>query len=151
MPSGYDLDNAIDQGLRTVRSCPDTYDHVFDTLLEIATTREDPANKTKLYNFARTLADERVVPADRTREQFRRYFDADFVSIPERTPSVAGSCRTLPQLKDDLRMELQQKRLGFEQVMGDEEGFLVVQASHTRFVQAIETVCSTFDESAGGW
>jgi hypothetical protein len=151
IPTGFDLDKAIDQGIRTVRDCNERYDEVYEALLEIAASDGDPENKTKLYRFARTLVDEKVVPADRTRESFRQYFDTDFVSIPDSSISVAVQCGSSDDLKEAMRAELEKKEVGLRWVMGDEEGFAHVTKSYTRFVDAMDIVCSTFNDDSVDW
>jgi hypothetical protein len=151
IPTGYNLDKAVEQGLKTVRNCNEKYDEVFAALLDIAATDADPENKTKLYQFSRTLVDEKVIPADKTRESFREYFDADFVCIPVNSVSVATQCRTANALKDEMSVELDKKKVGFQQVLGDEQGYVDVRNSYTRFIDSLDIVCSTYEDGAASW
>jgi len=150
VPSGYDLEAGIAQGLESVRACPHKYDRVFTALLEIAKTEAAPDNKKRLYDFASTLAADSAVPADSTREQFRRYFDQDFVAVPHGL-SVAAQCKTLDELETAMKAELRLKRQGILEAMGDEEGFLAVESSYRAFLDSMEIVCSTFEEGGAGW
>ena len=55
IPSGFDLEAGIAQGIESVRACPQKYDRVFTALLGIAKTEASPDNRKALYDFASAL------------------------------------------------------------------------------------------------
>jgi hypothetical protein len=143
LPSGYDLDEAIDEGLSTVRTCPDRYEAVFKRLLEIAKTEKSMDNRRKLNLFAKALIDESVVPADTTREEFEQYFASEFSSIPQTGRPVAQDCRSRSELSQDVVDELRKKRVGFLEVMGDEATYTHMAETTQDFLEALDVICST--------
>jgi len=143
LPEGYDLDEAIENGLSTVRQCPDRYDAVFKRLLEIGKTEKSMDNRGKLNRFARELIDASVVPADTTRAEFEKYFASEFSSVPTSGRPVAQDCRTREELSQAVIDELRKKRVGFLEVMGDETTYTHMAETTRDFLEALDVICST--------
>lgn len=147
MPRGYALSPEIlDVGKQTLIECPDKLDDVFNAFLSICKTNRQKNNGQKIRDTLKELADQGKIDAERAKELVTRYFSVKFFCIPQDVRALALKNR-IEKIKNDMNLELRQKREGFVDCCNDIALYEKAKREHSRIVQLMENLimCEEFN------
>lgn len=142
MPGGYDLRRAADRSLQTVRDCPYAFEEVFRGLINVAKHDPKADNLNVFLDFIDTLEQEKVIPFRETKRMFKRYFSKDLVALNSEY-AVYAHREQVNTLLVALDAEMEQKRLGFVEVLGDVQGYQQLQRQAENFRRTFLTLNKT--------
>jgi hypothetical protein len=137
---GYVVAAAGDLGLA---SCHSNFDSYFGHLMDIAVENPAAGNKGQFANLIRAGIDSGAISSRQGKQLFNEYFEPEFFALKGEARS---NCVALQQKADyfrDMDTELQNKKIGLLDALGDEASFRASQ----RYYQDLVTVIEAIDHS----
>ena len=132
MPTGYQLEPAIETAEQTLTTCPEKLDQVFMTLLDIAKHSPDRENGLLIQDMLKRLIRENIVSETYTKTLYQKYFSREFVTIP--AMKIYNLSEELDSIKKALREELALKRTGMVECSNDKESYQSAEAEYARAI-----------------
>ena len=137
---GYVVAAAGDLGLA---SCHSNFDSYFGHLMDIAVENPAVGNKGQFAKLIRAGIDSGAISSRQGKQLFNEYFEPEFFALKGEARS---NCVALQQKADyfrDMDTELQNKKIGLLDALGDEASFRLSQ----RYYQDLVTVIEAIDHS----
>ena len=132
LPSGYQLEAAIEMAEKTLTSCPEKLDRVFMALLDIAKHSPDKGNGLIIQDMLKNLIRKNKVSETYTKTLYQKYFSREFVTISE--TKVYNLSGEMDSIKKALRQELALKRIGMVECSNDKESYKTAEAEYARAI-----------------
>ncbi|HFB64123.1 MAG TPA: hypothetical protein ENJ60_01160 [Aeromonadales bacterium] len=129
LPQSKQLQRAISQSQKTLilHHCQSDFYRHFDILLTIASGSPADSNLDNLARFSQWGVQQGIISQKQNEEFLRRYFTPHMVSLDYHsdfnTYSHCSMSQQLPEMQTLLKQELNQKRLGLAEALGDVPGY----------------------------
>ena len=138
MPAGYRMKPAIETAKSTLTDCPEKFDKVFLSLLDVAKHSPAPENAELIQDMLKDLIKQNKVSETYSKTLYQKYFSGTFVSIPDvkvyRLPGETDS------IKKALKRELEHKRIGMIESCNNKESYEHAEAEFARLVNFMENL-----------
>ena len=138
MPTGYQLQLAVQTAEQTLTNCPDRLDAVFLKLIEIAKHKPNPENKMPIQNMLKRLVAANKISEKYAKGMYQKYFAVKFVSLPDvKTYELDDE---IESIKRDLKAELALKRIGLIECSNDRDGYKKAESEYVRVINLMENL-----------
>jgi hypothetical protein len=129
MPQSNNLSLSVIQSKETLSydHCQLSYRYHFKRLVKIAAGSPSDENLEILADFSKWSANQGIISKKQSEQMLRRYFSPTLVSLEYHsdfnTYSHCSMSTLLPEIKEQLMLELEQKKLGLADALGDVESY----------------------------
>lgn len=139
LPSGFQLEPAIEQAERTLTLCPDKLDAVFMELIEIAKDKPQAANKKAIRGMLMRLVEQGAISEKYAKNNlYNRYFSSSFTyDLKNIKFKYVGS--KINEIKKGMADELAAKRIGLLQACDDLKSYKKAESTYARFIRFIDS------------
>ena len=125
--------------------CHYSYPVYRQRLITAAKGSPGPENEARFAGLIRESIDRGVISQRQGQALFGQYFDPEFYVVKSEPRSSCTSLRNRDELQSDMRTELEYKRVGMLEILGDEARFR--QAQHyyndmTVVFEAVDSACT---------
>ena len=111
--------------------------------MDIAVENPDSANKAQFAKLIRAGIDSGAISSREGKRLFNEYFEPEFFALKGEARSNCVALRQKADYLSDMDTELQNKKVGLLDVLGDEASFRLSQ----RYYQDLVTVIDAVDHS----
>ncbi len=120
LPTGHLVGQAFSTAKSTLikTECQDTFDAVFDSLLDISAGAPDTKNKEMFSDLLGWAKDHGIISTLQAKERYTKYFASRFVSLPD-TYQTCSHCPRIDSIIGQCKNELQAKDKGLLKVSSD--------------------------------
>lgn len=139
------IDDAFQQAKENMSrsECTPFYSANFAALREIAKGNAHVENRSKFAAWLKYVSDRGVISVRQAKDGYNRYFNETFVSLPSQG-HICGHMNKRNPVKA-MSHELSQKSEGYNDILGDSEGYNRVHAQYNdmRFMlESVKTACN---------
>jgi len=138
VPTGYQLDPALEMAEQTLTACPEKLDRVFMALLDIAKHSPAEENSLLIQDMLKSLIRKNKISETYTKTLYQKYFSRKFVTMPDtKAYNLAGE---MDSIKKVLKEELACKRIGMAECSNDKESYKYAEAEYVRAISFMENL-----------
>lgn len=125
------LNSATDSAKSSLNTgqCSHKFADYFQNLLTVAKGSPDSGNKKKFDDFISWSVNHQIISKLDAKEYFNRYFGERFISL-DNTYNTCSQGTKQAEIFTALNQEMQDKKLGLLEVLGDKTRFIAVSAQH---------------------
>lgn len=127
------------------RSCHYQYEQIVGRLVAAAKESPGPENEERFAALLRSSIDRGVISKKQGRTLFSQYFDTEFYSVKAEPRNSCSALRNKDTMYASMKSELQMKREGLLEMLGDEPRFRQAQrhfADLRTVLDAVQVACS---------
>ena len=141
------VDSAFGQASQAmaIRHCQIQFESYFDKLLTVAAESPSIDNKKRFDGFFRQLDGDGVISKRQATELYTQYFTTSYMALPD-TYNVCSAGREQDKILSAMRAELDQKKRGLMDVLGEKDLYFKARQSHDEIGLILQTAvdaCST--------
>ena len=142
MPSAQTVDGYVAAAAENLSldSCHSNFDSYFKDLMDIAVENPAAANKAQFAKLIRAGIDAGAISSREGKRLFNEYFEPEFFALKGEARSNCVALRQKDDYFSDMNTELQNKKTGLLDVLGDETGFRLSQRYYQDLVTVIDAV-----------
>lgn len=148
LPTGYQMEPAIEIAESTLNICPDKLDLVFMALLDVANHSPKPDNAVLIQDMLENLIEGNKVSETYAKDLFKKYFSYRFVSLPDlKAYNLGGEIDTI---KKQLKEEMELKKVGLIDCCDDKARYKLAEMEYARVINFIENLVLNEEYLKGG-
>lgn len=121
------------------RSCHYQYDAFHRQLLATAQGDTGAGNAEKFLDFYKWSVDQGIVSKRQGMEYYNSYFKPSFGNVLPNDRNVCSAVAVKDDIEKRMYKELEHKRIGLQEIMGDREAYFEAQRVHNDLVFLLET------------
>ena len=142
MPSAQTVDGYVGAAAENLSldSCHSNFAAYFEYLIDIAVENPAAANKGQFAKLIRAGIDSGAISSRQGKRLFNEYFEPEFFALKGEARSNCVALRRKDDYFGDMDTELQNKKTGLLDVLGDEAGFRLSQRYYQDLVTVIHAV-----------
>ena len=138
MPTGYQLQPAVEKAEQTLTNCPGKLDQVFMALMDIAKHSPAEENCVLIQDLLKGLIKKNKISETYTKALYQKYFSASFVTMP--VTKIYNLSAEVDSIKKELKQELACKKIGMVECCNDKESYKNAEAEYARAISFIENL-----------
>lgn len=119
-------------------NCAIMFEDYFQQLLAIAAESPDAANKQRFDRLFKQMDHQGVISRNQAMERYTQYFSSSFMALSD-TYNVCSSAREEERILAALKSELQLKKKGLMDVLGDKEVYFQAQKRQQEISLILQT------------
>lgn len=128
--------NTVKTSLQTGQ-CADKFSDYYQDLISVAKGSPEGSNKKVFDDFISWSFNHKIINKLDAKQYFNRYFGERFISL-DNTYNTCSQAQKQGEIFSALNQEMQDKKIGFLEVLGDKEGFNKVARQHRDLKTVLE-------------
>ncbi len=121
------------------RSCHYQFDEFHQELLVTAQGDTDLGNAKRFLDFYKWSVDQGIVSKRQGKAYYNSYFKPSFGNVLPNDRNVCSAVSSKDDIEKKMYKELEYKRIGLQEILGDREAYFEAQRIHNDLVFLIET------------